>query len=53
LAGLPTWEEAAGRPFLVQGQRVVDVITEALQAKEMAKEAKKAGVSYSFVRCFR
>jgi hypothetical protein len=30
---------------LVQGLRVIDTIQEALEAKEMAKEAKKAGVS--------
>lgn len=45
LAGLPSWEEASGRPFLVQGLRVIDTIQEALEAKEMAKEAKKAVVS--------
>jgi protein regulator of cytokinesis 1 len=38
---LPVWEEANGRPFMVQGERVVDKIHDALEAKEMAKEAKK------------
>ena len=38
---LPVWEEANGRPFMVQGERVVDKIHDALEAKEIAKEAKK------------
>jgi len=29
------------RPFLIRGDRVVDVIQDALEAKEAAKEAKK------------
>ncbi|ORY29830.1 microtubule associated protein-domain-containing protein [Naematelia encephala] len=38
---LPEWEEANGRPFMVQGDRVVDKILDDREAKEMAKEAKK------------
>ena len=38
---LPTWEEANARPFMVNGERVVDKIMEAREAKEAAKEAKK------------
>jgi hypothetical protein len=38
---LPAWEEANGRPFMVQGERVVDKIHDALEAKDQAKEAKK------------
>jgi protein regulator of cytokinesis 1 len=41
LSVLPTWEEANGRPFMVQGYRVVDRIQDAIDAKEAAKEAKK------------
>jgi protein regulator of cytokinesis 1 len=41
LTMIPVWEEANGRPFVVQGERVVDKIHEALEAKEAAKEAKK------------
>lgn len=41
LSMIPAWEEANGRPFVVQGERVVDKIHEALEAKEAAKEAKK------------
>lgn len=38
---LPVWEEANERPFMVQGERVVDKIHNALEAKDQAKEAKK------------
>jgi protein regulator of cytokinesis 1 len=38
---LPRWEIEAGRPFLIRGERVVDTIQNALEAKEAAKEAKK------------
>ncbi|WVN90704.1 uncharacterized protein L203_105946 [Cryptococcus depauperatus CBS 7841] len=41
LSLLPTWEEEHGRPFLVSGERVVSKIHDALEAKELAKEAKK------------
>lgn len=41
LNNLPKWEEANGRPFMVQGERVVDKIHDARNAKEEAKEAKK------------
>lgn len=41
LSVLPAWEEANGRPFMVQGYRVVDRIQDAIDAKEAAKEAKK------------
>ncbi|EIW69021.1 hypothetical protein TREMEDRAFT_62739 [Tremella mesenterica DSM 1558] len=42
LSLLPTWEAEHGRPFTVSGQRVVDRIHDALEAKEQAKLAKKA-----------
>jgi hypothetical protein len=38
---LPQWETEAKRPFLIRGERVVDVIQDAIEAKEAAKEAKK------------
>lgn len=38
---MPEWEAEASRPFMVQGERVVDVIQDALEAKAAAKEAKK------------
>jgi hypothetical protein len=38
---LPAWESANGRPFMVQGERVVDKILDAREAKEFAKEMKK------------
>ena len=38
---LPKWEEANGRPFMVQGDRVIDKIYDAREAKEALKEAKK------------
>lgn len=38
---LPQWEKEAKRPFLIRGERVVDVIQDAIEAKEAAKEAKK------------
>lgn len=38
---IPAWEEANGRPFMVQGERVVDKIHDALAEKEAAKEVKK------------
>ena len=38
---LPQWELEAKRPFLIRGERVVDTIQDALEAKEAAKEAKK------------
>ncbi|BEJ16879.1 hypothetical protein CspHIS471_0602800 [Cutaneotrichosporon sp. HIS471] len=41
LASLPAWEEEHGRPFLARGQRVVDIIEDAIAAKEAAREAKK------------
>ncbi|GMK59590.1 hypothetical protein CspeluHIS016_0801960 [Cutaneotrichosporon spelunceum] len=41
LASLPSWEEEHGRPFLARGERVVDIIQDALAAKEAAREAKK------------
>lgn len=44
LSMIPAWEEANGRPFVVQGERVVDKIHEALEAKEAAKEAKKVSL---------
>jgi len=40
-SSLPAWESANGRPFMVGGERVVDKILDAREAKEMAKEAKK------------
>ena len=44
LNSLPVWEEANGRPFMVQGERVVDKIADAHRAKEEAKEAKKVSL---------
>jgi hypothetical protein len=41
LINLPKWEEANGRAFLVQGERLVEKIIGAREAKEAAKEAKK------------
>ncbi|WVQ78807.1 hypothetical protein IAT38_000898 [Cryptococcus sp. DSM 104549] len=41
LSLLPTWEEEHGRPFMVSGERVVTKIHDAIEAKELAKEAKK------------
>jgi protein regulator of cytokinesis 1 len=49
LNSLPKWEEANSRPFMVQGQRVIDTIYEAREAKEAAKEAKKVGASLCVV----
>ncbi|KAK4690059.1 Ase1/PRC1/MAP65 family protein, partial [Tremellales sp. Uapishka_1] len=46
LSLLPTWEEANGRPFLVGGKRVVEMIHDALEEKELAKEAKKGKSRY-------
>lgn len=45
---LPTWEEANGRPFMVQGERVVDRILDDREAKEMVKEMKKVRRSEAF-----
>ena len=42
LSLLPTWEAEHGRPFTVSGQRVVDKIHDAIEAKEAAKQAKQA-----------
>ena len=47
---LPKWEEANGRPFMVQGERVVDKIYDAREAKESAKEAKKVGTLLNYSR---
>ncbi|OXG27394.1 hypothetical protein C360_06189 [Cryptococcus neoformans Bt15] len=41
LSLLPTWEEENGRPFMVSGRRVVDRIHDAMEEKELVKEAKK------------
>ncbi|KAK8861636.1 hypothetical protein IAR55_002459 [Kwoniella newhampshirensis] len=41
LSLLPKWEEEQGRPFMVSGERVVTKIQDTIEAKEMAKEAKK------------
>lgn len=45
LSLLPTWEEENGRPFMVSGRRVVDRIHDAMEEKELVKEAKKVNVS--------
>lgn len=45
LSLLPTWEEENGRPFMVSGRRVVDQIHDAMEEKELVKEAKKVNVS--------
>lgn len=42
---LPQWEKEAGREFLIHGERVVDAIQDAIEAKEAAKEAKKVCLS--------
>lgn len=44
LSMIPEWEEANGRPFMVQGERVVDKIYQAMEEKEAAKEAKKVSL---------
>jgi protein regulator of cytokinesis 1 len=44
LKHIPVWEEINGRPFMVQGERVVDKIHDALEAKDQAKEAKKVSL---------
>ncbi|KAE8539597.1 hypothetical protein D1P53_003531 [Cryptococcus gattii VGV] len=41
LSLLPMWEEENGRPFIVSGRRVVDRIHDAMEEKELVKEAKK------------
>jgi protein regulator of cytokinesis 1 len=38
---IPAWEEAEGRPFMVQGERVVERIWAGIAVKEAAKETKK------------
>lgn len=38
---LPIWEERYGRPFLVHGERIIDVIEDAILAKEAEKEQRK------------
>lgn len=43
---LPVWEQTNGRPFMVQGERVVDKIHDTLEAKDQAKEAKKVSFGY-------
>ena len=48
LSSLPSWEAVNSRPFMVQGERVVDKIHDAREAKEMAKEAKKVTSPDSF-----
>lgn len=48
LSLLPTWEEENGRPFIVSGRRVVDRIHDAMEEKELVKEAKKVSLFFFF-----
>lgn len=49
LSLLPTWEEENGRPFIVSGRRVVDRIHDAMEEKELVKEAKKVSLFFFFM----
>ncbi|KIR82401.1 hypothetical protein I306_00513 [Cryptococcus gattii EJB2] len=50
LSLLPTWEEENGRPFIVSGRRVVDRIHDAMEEKELVKEAKKVSLFFHMCR---
>jgi hypothetical protein len=46
LKAVEVWETEKERPFLANGERVIDTIENARAAKEAAKEAKRVGLEF-------
>jgi hypothetical protein len=43
MLSIPTWEDEYGRPFLVNGVSIFEVLTETINASEAGKENRKVG----------